>query len=428
MTTAAAPIETAEADIADRGLAGAGERRIAWAAREMPVIEQIRRRFAEERPLEGLRIAGCLHVTAETANLALALQAGGAELSLCASNPLSTQDDVAAALVERAGIPVFAIKGEDDATYYRHIGQAIDARPQITIDDGADLVSTLHGERRDALDGVIGGCEETTTGIIRLRAMAADGALAYPIVAVNDAATKHMFDNRYGTGQSALDGLIRATNVLLAGKTLVVAGYGWCGRGIASRARGMGARVVVTEVDPLRALEAVMDGFSVEPMLEAAGEGDIFITATGDIHVIDAPHLERMKSGAIMANAGHFNHEINLDALEAAAEAKRPLRPFVDAWQLADGRELVVLAEGRLVNLGAAEGHPPSVMDMSFANQALAVEHLAKHAASLPPGVHEVPAEIDREVAAMKLHALGTEIDELTEEQRQYLNSWGQGT
>ena len=428
MTTAAAPIETAEADIADRGLAGAGERRIAWAAREMPVIDQIRRRFAEERPLEGLRIAGCLHVTAETANLALALQAGGAELSLCASNPLSTQDDVAAALVERAGIPVFAIKGEDDATYYRHIGEAIDARPQITIDDGADLVSTLHGERRDALDGVIGGCEETTTGIIRLRAMAADGALAYPIVAVNDAATKHMFDNRYGTGQSALDGLIRATNVLLAGKTLVVAGYGWCGRGIASRARGMGARVVVTEVDPLRALEAVMDGFSVEPMLEAAGEGDIFITATGDIHVIDAPHLERMKSGAIMANAGHFNHEINLDALEAAAEAKRPLRPFVDAWQLADGRELVVLAEGRLVNLGAAEGHPPSVMDMSFANQALAVEHLAKHAASLPPGVHEVPAEIDREVAAMKLHALGTEIDELTEEQRQYLNSWGQGT
>ena len=428
MTTAAAPTETAEADIADRGLAGAGERRIAWAAREMPVIEQIRRRFGEERPLEGLRIAGCLHVTAETANLALALQAGGAELSLCASNPLSTQDDVAAALVERAGISVFAIKGEDDATYYRHIGQAIDARPQITIDDGADLVSTLHGERRDALEGVIGGCEETTTGIIRLRAMAADGALAYPIVAVNDAATKHMFDNRYGTGQSALDGLIRATNVLLAGKTLVVAGYGWCGRGIASRARGMGARVVVTEVDPLRALEAVMDGFSVEPMLDAAGEGDIFITATGDIHVIDAPHLERMKSGAIMANAGHFNHEINLDALEAAAEAKRPLRPFVDAWQLADGRELVVLAEGRLVNLGAAEGHPPSVMDMSFANQALAVEHLAKHAASLPPGVHEVPAEIDREVAAMKLRALGAEIDELSEEQRQYLNSWGQGT
>ena len=428
MTTAAAPTETAEADIADRGLAGAGERRIDWAAREMPVIEQIRRRFGEERPLEGLRIAGCLHVTAETANLALALQAGGAELWLCASNPLSTQDDVAAALVERAGIPVFAIKGEDDATYYRHIGQAIDARPQITIDDGADLASTLHGERRDALEGVIGGCEETTTGIIRLRAMAADGALAYPIVAVNDAATKHMFDNRYGTGQSALDGLIRATNVLLAGKTLVVAGYGWCGRGIASRARGMGARVVVTEVDPLRALEAVMDGFSVEPMLDAAGEGDIFITATGDIHVIDAPHLERMKSGAIMANAGHFNHEINLDALEAAAEAKRPLRPFVDAWQLADGRELVVLAEGRLVNLGAAEGHPPSVMDMSFANQALAVEHLAKHAASLPPGVHEVPAEIDRAVAAMKLRALGAEIDELSEEQRQYLNSWGQGT
>lgn len=422
MTTA-----TARADIAAPALADDGERRIAWAAREMPVTRQVHERFSRERPLDGLRIAACLHVTAETANLALALQAAGAELRLCASNPLSTQDDVAAALVERAGIAVFAIKGESDEQYYAHIGRTIDARPQITIDDGADLVSTLHGRRRDALDGVIGGCEETTTGIIRLRAMAADGALAYPILAVNDAATKHMFDNRYGTGQSALDGVIRATNILLAGKTLVVAGYGWCGRGIASRARGMGARVVVTEVDPLRALEAVMDGFQVQPMIEASEHGDIFITATGDIHVIDAPHLERMRSGAILANAGHFNHEINLDALDDASERKRPLRPFVDAWETSDGRELIVLADGRLVNLGAAEGHPPSVMDMSFANQALAVEYIAKHP-GLEPAVHAVPAEIDRQVAAMKLEALGARIDELTGEQERYLKSWGQGT
>ena len=422
MTTA-----TARADIAAPALADDGERRIAWAAREMPVTRQVHERFSRERPLDGLRIAACLHVTAETANLALALQAAGAELSLCASNPLSTQDDVAAALVERAGIAVFAIKGESDEQYYAHIGRTIDARPQITIDDGADLVSTLHGKRRDALDGVIGGCEETTTGIIRLRAMAADGALAYPILAVNDAATKHMFDNRYGTGQSALDGVIRATNILLAGKTLVVAGYGWCGRGIASRARGMGARVVVTEIDPLRALEAAMDGFQVQPMIEAAEHGDIFITATGDIHVIDAPHLERMRSGAILANAGHFNHEINLDALDDASERKRPLRPFVDAWETSDGRELIVLADGRLVNLGAAEGHPPSVMDMSFANQALAVEYIAKHP-GLEPAVHAVPAEIDRQVAAMKLDALGARIDELTGEQERYLKSWGQGT
>ena len=422
MTTA-----TARADIAAPELADDGERRIAWAAREMPVTRQVHERFSRERPLDGLRIAACLHVTAETANLALALQAAGAELRLCASNPLSTQDDVAAALVERAGIAVFAIKGESDEQYYEHIGRTIDARPQITIDDGADLVSTLHGKRRDALDGVIGGCEETTTGIIRLRAMAADGALAYPILAVNDAATKHMFDNRYGTGQSALDGVIRATNILLAGKTLVVAGYGWCGRGIASRARGMGARVVVTEIDPLRALEAVMDGFQVQPMIEAAEHGDIFITATGDIHVIDAPHLERMRSGAILANAGHFNHEINLDALDNASERKRPLRPFVDAWETSDGRELIVLADGRLVNLGAAEGHPPSVMDMSFANQALAVEYIAKHP-GLEPAVHAVPAEIDRQVAAMKLDALGARIDELTGEQERYLKSWGQGT
>jgi len=418
---------TARADIAAPALADDGERRIAWAAREMPVTRQVHERFSRERPLDGLRIAACLHVTAETANLALALQAAGAELQLCASNPLSTQDDVAAALVERAGIAVFAIKGESDEQYYAHIGRTIDARPQITIDDGADLVSTLHGKRRDALDGVIGGCEETTTGIIRLRAMAADGALAYPILAVNDAATKHMFDNRYGTGQSALDGVIRATNILLAGKTLVVAGYGWCGRGIASRARGMGARVVVTEIDPLRALEAVMDGFQVQPMIEAAEHGDIFITATGDIHVIDAPHLERMRSGAILANAGHFNHEINLDALDNASERKRPLRPFVDAWETSDGRELIVLADGRLVNLGAAEGHPPSVMDMSFANQALAVEYIAKHP-GLEPAVHAVPAEIDRQVAAMKLDALGARIDELTGKQERYLKSWGQGT
>lgn len=415
-------------DIADVRLAEYGEQRIAWAAREMPVTAQIQERFAAERPFEALRIAGCLHITSETANLALALQAGGADVTLCASNPLSTQDDVAAALVDRAGIKVFAIKGESNETYYKHIHHAIDTQPQVTIDDGADLVSTLHSERRDALGGVLGGCEETTTGVIRLRAMAADGALAYPIMAVNDAATKHFFDNRYGTGQSALDGIIRATNVLLAGKTFVVAGYGWCGRGVASRADGLGAHVIVTEVDPLRALEAVMDGFRVMPMADAASEGDIFITTTGDIHVIDRPHFDRMKSGAIMANAGHFNHEINLDALAEITEQRRELKPYVTAHATADGRELLVLADGRLVNLSAAEGHPASVMDMSFANQALAVEHLLKSDPALEPGVHEVPAEIDASVARLKLASMGVKLDTLSDEQQRYLSSWDEGT
>ena len=417
-----------DSEIADLRLAEYGEQRIAWAAREMPVTAQIHERFAAERPFEGLRIAGCLHVTSETANLALALQAGGAEVTLCASNPLSTQDDVAAALVERADIRVFAIKGESNETYYEHIHHAIDTNPQVTIDDGADLVSTLHSDRRDALDSVRGGCEETTTGVIRLRAMAADGALAYPIMAVNDAATKHFFDNRYGTGQSALDGIIRATNILLAGKIVVVAGYGWCGRGVASRADGLGAQVIVTEVDPLRALEAVMDGFRVMPMTEAAVEGDIFITTTGDIHVIDEPHFARMRSGAIMANAGHFNHEINLDALSAITEQRRELKRYVTAHATSDGRELLVLADGRLVNLSAAEGHPASVMDMSFANQALAVEHLLNADPPLEPGVHDVPTEIDQSVARLKLASMGIDLDTLSDEQRRYLSSWDEGT
>ncbi len=415
-------------DIADPRLAEYGEQRIAWAAREMPVTAQIHERFARERPFAGLRIAGCLHITSETANLALALQAGGAEVTLCASNPLSTQDDVAAALVERAGISVYAIKGESNETYYEHIHKTIDAGPQITIDDGADLVSTLHSDRREALDAVLGGCEETTTGVIRLRAMAADGALAYPIMAVNDAATKHFFDNRYGTGQSALDGIIRATNILLAGKSVVVAGYGWCGRGVASRADGLGAHVIVTEVDPLRALEAVMDGYRVMPMADAAAEGDIFITTTGDVHVIDAPHFAQMRSGAILANAGHFNNEINLDALAEITEQQRELKPYVTAHTTSDGRELLVLADGRLVNLSAAEGHPASVMDMSFANQALAVEHLLQADPALEPGVHNVPSAIDQNVAQLKLASMGVELDTLTAEQVRYLSSWDEGT
>ena len=415
-------------DILDARLADAGEQRIAWAAREMPVIAQIGERFARERPLEGLRIGACLHVTSETANLALTLEAGGAEVTLCASNPLSTQDEVAAALMERAGMAVFAIKGESNEQYYEHIGRVLDTEPQITVDDGADLVSMLHSEREELLEGVIGGCEETTTGVIRLRAMAAEGALRYPIIAVNDAATKHMFDNRYGTGQSALDGVIRATNVLLAGKVVVVAGYGWCGRGVASRARGLGAQVIVTEVAPLRALEAVMDGFRVATMLEAAAEGDVFVTTTGDIHVIDGPHLERMRSGAILANAGHFNHEVNLEALEGMTEERREARPYVTAHRTTDGRELLLLAEGRLVNLSAAEGHPASVMDMSFANQALAIEHLALAEPRLAAGVWDVPGEIDEAVAALKLAAMGVGLDRLTPEQERYLRSWDAGT
>jgi len=394
----------------------------------MPVLEQIRERFSRERPLDGVRVSACLHVTTETANLMRVLQAGGADVVLCASNPLSTQDDVAAALVRHYEVPVFAIKGEDNETYYVHIKAALDHRPHVTMDDGADLVSTLHRERQDLLDDVIGGTEETTTGVIRLRAMADEGVLRYPIIAVNDAMTKHLFDNRYGTGQSTIDGLLRATNVLLAGKNFVVAGYGWCSRGIAMRARGMGANVIITEVDPLRALEAVMDGFRVMPMIEAAAIGDIFVTATGDIHVLDRPHFERMKSGAIMANSGHFNVEINLPALEAMAVQKRRVRPFLDEYQLADGRCLYVAGEGRLVNLAAAEGHPSAVMDMSFANQALCVEYMTRHSSELERRVYPVPEEIDKTVARLKLQAMGVEIDVLTPEQEKYLASWEMGT
>ncbi len=419
-------------EIADRGLAADGVRRIEWAAREMPVVAEIGRRFAVERPLEGVRISACAHVTSETANLVLALREGGAETRLAASNPLSTQDDVAAALIVEYGVPTFAIKGEDHETFFRHLDLALEhgpgLGPQLTIDDGADLTALLHRERRDLLDGVAGGTEETTTGVIRLRAMAADGALAYPIVAVNEAATKRFFDNRYGTGQSTLDGIIRATNILLAGKTIVVCGYGWCGRGIAMRAQGHGAHVVVTEVQPTRALEAMLDGYRVMPIAEAAGEGDIFITATGDINVIDVPAFAAMKSGAILANSGHFDAEINLEALAAMTEARRALRPYVEEWTLSDGRQLVVLAEGRLVNLGAAEGHPASVMDMSFANQALSIEYLAQQHGRLDAAVYEVPQEIDEEVARLKLAAMGVTIDTLTEEQERYLSSWEQGT
>ena len=419
---------TAESDIAQPALAAEGLRRIEWAAREMPVVAGIRARFAEQRPLAGVRISACLHVTTETANLMLALRDGGAEVRLCASNPLSTQDDVAAALSTQLGVPTFAIKGEDSAAYHRHLQQAAGDGPHMTMDDGADLVAMLHRERRDLLGGVLGGTEETTTGVIRLRAMAADGALAYPIVAVNEADTKHLFDNRYGTGQSTIDGIIRATNVLLAGKNLVVAGYGWCGRGLASRASGLGAHVIVTEVQPTRALEAVMDGYRVMPMAEAAREGDIFVTVTGDVNVIDRPAFDVMKSGAIVANSGHFDSEINLPALDAMTEARHRPREFVEERTLTDGRRIVVLAEGRLVNLAAAEGHPASVMDMSFANQALAAAWIADHHASLQPGVYDVPRDIDEEVARLKLEAMGITIDTLTEEQERYLSSWEAGT
>ena len=419
-------------EIADRGLAADGVRRIEWAAREMPVVAEIGRRFAAERPLEGVRISACAHVTSETANLVLALRDGGAQTRLAASNPLSTQDDVAAALIVEYGVPTFAIKGEDHETFFRHLNLALEHAPglgpQLTIDDGADLTALLHRGRRDLLDGVAGGTEETTTGVIRLRAMAAAGALGYPIVAVNEAATKRFFDNRYGTGQSTLDGIIRATNILLAGKTIVVCGYGWCGRGIAMRAQGHGAHVIVTEVQPTRALEAMLDGYRVMPIAAAAREGDIFITATGDINVIDVPAFAAMKSGAILANSGHFDAEINLEALAAMTEARRKLRPYVEEWTLSDGRQLVVLAEGRLVNLGAAEGHPASVMDMSFANQALSIEYLAQQHGRLDAAVYDVPQEIDEEVARLKLAAMGVTIDALTEEQERYLSSWEQGT
>lgn len=416
-------------DVKDLSLAEKGLQRIEWADREMPVLRRIRERFERERPLAGVRIAACLHVTTETANLIRTLQAGGAEVALCASNPLSTQDDVAAALVRFFEVPVFAIKGEDTETYYRHIQACLAHRPHITMDDGADLVSTLHKERPEGMAQILGGTEETTTGVIRLRAMAREGVLAYPIIAVNDARTKHLFDNRYGTGQSTIDGIMRATNILLAGRTVVVAGYGWCGRGIAMRARGMGAHVIVTEVDPLRALEAAMDGFRVLPMAEAAREGDLFITATGNIHVLDQPHFMAMKDGAIMANAGHFNVEINLPALRALSGGEpRRVREFVDEYTLPDGRRLYVLAEGRLVNLAAAEGHPSAVMDMSFANQALSVEYLVRHGPSLDRQVYPVPEAIDRTVARLKLETMGIRIDTLTPEQERYLASWEEGT
>ncbi len=417
-----------EHDVKDLSLAEGGRLRIEWADRDMPVLRSIRERFEREKPLEGIRISACLHVTTETANLMRTLQAGGADVVLTASNPLSTQDDVAAALVSFFEIPVFAIKGEDNATYYKHIHAALDHAPHITMDDGADLVSTLHKDRRDLLQHVIGGTEETTTGVIRLRAMAADGALAYPVIAVNDAMTKHFFDNRYGTGQSTWDGIIRATNILLAGRTVVVAGYGWCGRGVAMRAKGLGANVIVNEVDPLKALEAAMDGFRVMPMLEAAPIGDVFVTLTGDLHVLDKHHFEAMKDGAIVANAGHFNVEINIPALEEMAVEKRRVRPFVDAYRLPDGRLIHLLAEGRLVNLSAAEGHPASVMDMSFANQALSAEYLVQHAKEMERKVYTVPEDIDRNIAKLKLEAMGVEIDTLTPEQEAYLHSWEHGT
>ncbi len=415
-------------DVKDLALANEGNNRIEWAAREMPVIRLIRERFAKERPLDGLRIAACLHVTTETANLMLALRDGGAEVALCASNPLSTQDDAAAALVAMHGIPVYAVRGEDDATYYKHIHAALAHKPQITMDDGADLVATLHKERRELLEHVVAGTEETTTGVIRLRAMARDGALGYPIIAINEADTKHFFDNRYGTGQSTIDGITRATNILWAGKNVVIAGYGWCGKGVAMRARGLGAKTIVTEVQPVRALEAAMDGHQVMHMDEAARIGDIFITLTGDVNVLDRRHFDVMKDGAIIANSGHFNVEINLKALEAMSESKRNVRRNVDEHRLMDGRKLFLLGEGRLINLAAAEGHPASVMDMSFANQALAVHYIATRDERLPTDVYDVPREIDSEVARLKLASMGITIDELTEEQEKYLTSWEEGT
>ncbi|MEX2237916.1 MAG: adenosylhomocysteinase [Dehalococcoidia bacterium] len=423
MTTNTAPF-----DIANPGLAREGLNRIEWAAREMPVLALIKERFKKERPLEGVRMAACLHVTTETANLMLALKEGGADLALCASNPLSTQDDVAAALVHYFDIRTYAIRGEDNDSYYRHIDACLDHKPQVTMDDGADLVARIHRERTELLPEIVGGMEETTTGVVRLRAMAKDGALKYPIIAVNEADTKHLFDNRYGTGQSTLDGITRATNVLWAGKTVVVAGYGWCGRGVASRARGMGAHIVVTEVLPVRAIEAVMDGLRVMPMAEAAKVGDIFITLTGDVNVIDRHHLEAMKDGAIIANSGHFNDEINIGALRDMAESNRRVRENVEEYKLMDGRKLYLLAEGRLINLAAAEGHPAAVMDMSFANQALCSEYMVRNSASLPVGVSSVPEDIDQEVARLKLHAMGMAIDTLTDEQVKYLSSWESGT
>ena len=414
--------------VKDLSLTQDGVNRIEWAAREMPVVNLIRQRFAREKPLAGIRMAACLHVTSETANLALTLKEGGADLTLCASNPLSTQDDVAAALVQEYGIPTFSIKGEDDKTYYEHINSALDAEPQVTLDDGADLVTILHRQRDQLLGNLIGGTEETTTGVIRLKAMANDNQLRYPIIAVNDAETKHFFDNRYGTGQSTLDGITRATNILWAGRRVVVTGYGWCGRGVASRARGMGANVIVTEVNPIRALEAVMDGFTVMKGVEAAKVGQVFITVTGGMHTIGRQHLEALSDGAILANSGHFNVEIDIPALEEMAVAHRPVKPYVEEYQLRDGRKVYLLAEGRLINLSAAEGHPSAVMDMSFANQALSVEYIIQHQGQLSPEVHSVPQETDAEVGRLKLQSLGIGIDTLTPEQQRYQESWEEGT
>jgi adenosylhomocysteinase len=415
-------------DIHSLALADEGRRRIDWAFSEMPVLQLLLQRFSAERPLSGIRIGACLHVTTETANLLRVLQAGGAEIALCASNPLSTQDDVAAALVRDFAIPVYAICGEENETYYRHIHAVLDTKPQITMDDGADLISELHKNRRDLLSQMLGGTEETTTGVIRLRAMAAEGALGYPVIAVNDAMTKHLFDNRYGTGQSTLDGIIRATNILLAGRTFTVVGYGWCGRGIAMRARGHGAHVIVIEVDPLRALEAVMDGYRVMPLMEAAPLSDFVVTATGDKHVVDRHHLEVMKDGCVLANSGHFNVEVNIPALESLSREKRQPRRHVEEYLLHDGRRLRLLAEGRLVNLAAAEGHPAAVMDMSFANQALALAYMAAQPQVLETTVHTMPRQLDDEVARLKLEALGIQIDTLSEEQQRYLASWQEGT
>lgn len=415
-------------DVKDLALADQGKARMEWALEEMPVLRSLMARFSKERPLEGIHLSGCLHITTETANLARVLTAGGAKLVLTASNPLSTQDDVAAALVQHYDIPTYAIKGESSEVYYQHLHAALDHRPQLTMDDGADLVSELHKTRRELLDNVIGGTEETTTGVIRLRAMAEDGALRFPVIAVNDAMTKHMFDNRYGTGQSTLDGLIRATNILLAGKAFTVVGYGWCGKGIAMRARGAGANVIVTEVDPLHALEAVMDGFRVMPMIEAAALSDFIVSATGDKHVIDKQHFEVMKPGCVLANSGHFNVEINIPALEAMATHKRQPRAFVDEYVLPDGRLIRLLGEGRLVNLAAAEGHPATVMDMSFANQALAAQYVLANANKLENRVYSVPQEIDLEIARFKLETMGVQIDTLSAEQKAYLTSWEEGT
>ena len=421
-------VQNTKGDVRDLALARDGVNRIEWAEREMRVLRIIRERFAKEKPLQGLRMSACLHVTTETANLAITLKEGGADLALCASNPLSTQDEVAAALVSEYGIPTFSIKGEDNETYYQHLSAVLDHQPQYTMDDGADLVSMLHRGRSELLPHVVGGTEETTTGVIRLNAMAADNALRYPIIAVNEAETKHFFDNRYGTGQSTLDGITRATNILWAGRRVVVGGYGWCGRGVASRARGMGAHVIVTEVNAVRALEAVMDGFTVMPGMEAAKVGEVFITVTGGIHTISGEHMAVMPDGAIIANSGHFNVEIDIPSLEAMSQSSREVRPYVEEYTTKDGRRLYLLGEGRLINLAAAEGHPSAVMDMSFANQALSVEYLVKNQGNMEPGVYVVPPATDQEVGRLKLESMGIRIDSLSADQQRYQESWEEGT